>query len=135
MPVPFGPDSPLSLYWYDELLFFDVAFPIIQALLNGDRRIVKTLKEAIKEMDHIYHRNLEPELLRKAWEYRLGEGRGLGVEEFKKGLEARVNHGKPFAQYRWDRIRKRLFLPKRATGAAASSYTHRPKRKGKPRLS
>jgi hypothetical protein len=55
-------------------------------------------------------------------EYRFGEGRGLGVEEFKRNLEARVNHGKPLPQHRWNRVRNALGWPKLKTGTAASNY-------------
>jgi hypothetical protein len=129
IPLGYDPSSPLdrlSPFCCDERLVYDVAIPILQALLTGDRRIVKTLKEAIKEADHIFRRDREPVLLRQALEYALGEGRGLDVEEFKRNLEARVNHGKPFRQHRWTRVSKRLGLPKRTTGAAAASYQRKP---------
>jgi hypothetical protein len=118
----------LSPFFCDERLVYDVAIPILQALLTGDRRIVKTLKEAIKEADHIFRRDREQVLVRQALEYALGEGRGLDVEEFKRNLEALHNNGQPFSQHRWTRLSNRLGLPKRATGAASASYQRKPKR-------
>jgi hypothetical protein len=127
VPIPLGyePPDPLSRlppYPCDEELVYDVAVLTLRALLTGDPRIVKTLKEAIKETHHIYGRDRDQVLLRQALEYRLREGRGLGVEEFKRNLEARVNHGKPFQQHRWNHVRKALDLPKLKTGTAASNY-------------
>jgi len=128
VPIPFGYDDPsnplnrLSPFWCDERLVYDVAVPILQALLLGDRQIVKTLKEAIKEAAHIFRRDREPLLLAQAMIYWLGEGSGLGVEEFKRNLEARVNHGKPLLQHRWNRVRNALRFPKLKTGTAASNY-------------
>jgi len=128
VPIPFGYDDPsnplnrLSPFWCDERLVYDVAVPILQALLLGDRQIVKTLKEAIKEAAHIFRRDREPLLLAQAMIYCLGEGSGLGVEEFKRNLEARVNHGKPLPQHRWNRVRNALRVPKLKTGTAASNY-------------
>jgi hypothetical protein len=112
----------VSPFCCDERLVYDVAIPVLRALLIGDRQIIKTLNEAIKEADHIFRRDRESVLLRQALEYALGEGRGLDVEKYKRNLEARVNHGKRFSQHRWTRLRKALDLPKRATGAAAASY-------------
>src|SRR5215472_11919392 len=72
LPIPFGYDDPsnplnrLSPFWCDERLVYDVAVPILQALLLGDRQIVKTLKEAIKEAAHIFRRDREPLLLAQA---------------------------------------------------------------------
>jgi hypothetical protein len=127
VPIPLGyePSDPLSRlppYPCDEELVYDVAVPVLQALLTGDLRILKTLKEAIKETHHIYGRDRDQVLLRQALEYRLWEGRGLGVEEFKRGLEARVNHGKPLPQHRWNHVRKAVELKKLKTGTAASNY-------------
>jgi len=125
IPLGYDPSSHLTLvspFCCDERLVYDVAIPVLRALLIGDRQIIKTLNEAIKEADHIFRRDRESVLLRQALEYALGEGRGLDVEKYKRNLEARVNHGKRFSQHRWTRLRKALDLPKRATGAAAASY-------------
>ena len=129
VPIPLGYDlsDPLSRLppaSCDEELVYDVAVPILQALLTGSPRIVKTLKEAIKETHHIFGRDRDQVLLRQALEYRLelGNSRPIGVEEFKRGLEARVNHGKPLPQHRWNNVCKALDLPKLKTGTAASNY-------------
>ena len=126
VPIPLGydPSRPLHRLSFscDEALVYDVAVPILQALAIGDWGIVKTLKEAIKKAAHIFRRDREPVLYWQALEYRFGEGRGLGVEEFKRNLEARVNHGKPLPQHRWNHVRKAVELKKLKTGTAASNY-------------
>jgi hypothetical protein len=106
----------------DEALVYDVAVPILQALAIGDWGIVKTLKEAIKKANHIFPRAREPVLVMQALEYWAEVGDGVGVEEFKRGFEARYNHGKPLPQHRWNPVRKALGLPKLKTGTAASKY-------------
>jgi hypothetical protein len=125
IPLGYDPSSPLNRlppFCCDERLVYDIAIPVLRAFVIGDPQIVKTLKEAIKKAAHIFRRDREPVLYWQALEYRFGEGRGLGVEEFKRNLEARFNHGEPFAQHRWNPVRKSLGLPKLKTGTAASKY-------------
>jgi len=51
IPLGYDPSSPLnelSPFPCDERLVYDIAVPVLRALVIGDQRIVKTLKEAIK---------------------------------------------------------------------------------------
>jgi hypothetical protein len=111
----------------DERLIYDVAIPVLRALLIGDPRIVKTLKEAIKEADHIFRRDREPVLVRQALAVMSAIGEtGKNPERLKKAIEERFYPREPLPQYRWNRLRKALDLPKRETGAAAASYQRKP---------
>jgi hypothetical protein len=96
---------------------------ICLALLTGDRRMVKVLADAIKESDHLFNRDREPELLREVLAYLPSLLRRVGLDTvvIKKEIEKRSNCGSPLEQHRWNRIRKALHLPKRPTGRPAKS--------------
>jgi hypothetical protein len=85
---------------------------ILQALLTADRRIVKTVGDAIKQADHLFNRDREPVLLGQAFVYMATEKDWQTPDELKKGIEKRFNCGNELPQYKWNRIRKALRLPK-----------------------
>jgi hypothetical protein len=89
---------------------------ILQALLTGDRRMVKTVRDAIKQADHLFNRDREPVLLAKAFVYMATWKDWQTLDELKKGIEKRCNNGRKLEQHRWNRVRKALRLPKDITG-------------------
>jgi hypothetical protein len=107
----------------------EVGTLVCLALLTGDRRIVKAVKDAIKESDHLFNRDREselcghvmtylPELWRRSWS---------DVAAIKKEIEKRSNHGKPLRQHQWNRLRRAVHLPKLHTGRPRNSDTKRHK--------
>ena len=83
-----------------------------------------TVRDAIKEADHMFSRDREKVLLIPAlrymlcnWDVLLFKNRGdvhRSVDELKKGIEREYNNGEKLDQYRWSRLRRALGLPKRS---------------------
>jgi hypothetical protein len=104
----------------------EVGSIVLLSLLTGDRRIVKTVKDAIKEADHIFNRDREPVLVKHVLKYLPSLMRsGLDIVTLKKEIEKRSNQGRPLQQHQWNRIRKALRLPPLPTGAPRKSDTKR----------
>jgi len=106
----------------------EIGILVIESLLTGDRRMVKIVKDAIKQADHIFNRDREPLLVKNALSYLLSLGRdldGLDVVSLKKEIEKRFNNGKPLYQHQWTRLRKALRLPPLPTGNPRNSDTKR----------
>jgi hypothetical protein len=97
---------------------------ILQALLTGDQRIVETVKDAIKQANHLFNRDREPVLLRQAFVYMATRKDWQTLEELKKGIEKRFNNGKKLDQHRWNRVRKALGLPRNITGRTRKKVRH-----------
>ena len=86
--------------------------------------MVLTVRDAIKEADHMFSRDREKELLMPAlrytlcnWAVLLDKHRGnlqATADDLKKGIEQHCNNGVELAQYRWNRLRRALGLPKRS---------------------
>jgi hypothetical protein len=94
-----------------------IGIVVLASLLVGDREIVRTLKDALKESDHLLRRDREVVIRRKVIKYlpELIES-GLDIVEVKKEIERRSNCGKKLPPYRWTRLRKSLLLPPLPTG-------------------
>jgi hypothetical protein len=107
----------------DEAIY-EIGCLILGALVAGDKQMVLTVRDAIKEADRMFGRNLEKGILEKALRYTLCNWEGLrfkhrgdiqrSVDELKKGIEQHCNNGQELAQYRWNRLRRALGLPKRS---------------------
>jgi hypothetical protein len=89
---------------------------VLQALLTGDRRIVKTVGDAIKQADHLFSRDRESMLLGRAFVYVATGKDWQTLEELKKGIEKHCNNGQKLHQHSWNRLRKALRLPQNITG-------------------
>src|SRR5438270_8707188 len=104
----------------------EVGTIVCLALLTGDRRIIKTVKDALKQSDHIFNRDREPVLVKHALAYLPALlRRGLGIAAIKKESERRSNQGKPLQQHQWNRLRKALHLPKLPVGRRRNPDTKR----------
>jgi hypothetical protein len=103
----------------------EVGCLVLGAVLAGDKQMMGCVRDAIKTGDHLFNRDREPVLLRKAlfytalhWPSLMQTHKGdvrRSVEELKKGIEQECNNGKKLEQYQWTRLRKALGLPKRST--------------------
>src|SRR6266403_174455 len=117
----------VALLFSDEAIR-EIGILVIESLLTGDRRMVKIVKDAIKQSDHIFNRDREPRLVKNALSYLLSLGRGLDgldIVSLKKEIEKRFNNGKPLHQHQWTRLRKALRLPPLPTGNPRNSDTKR----------
>src|SRR6266496_5145483 len=73
---------------FDNETIREIGALIIESLLTGDKRMVKTVQDAIKASDHLFNRDREPVLLRKALIYRVilvKEGKSDGVLDPESG--------------------------------------------------
>lgn len=109
---------------FDDEAIREIGAFIIESLLTGDRRMVGTIQDAIKQADHLFSRDREKVLLRKALIYlKFRGGWKLDVAAFKKAIEQEFNNGQTLAQHRWNRLRKALHLPKLDAGRP-SKFRH-----------
>jgi hypothetical protein len=93
----------------------EIGVLVAKALLTGDRQIVPTLKDALKESDHIFKRDRERVLREKVikiWPDLIG----LGIRARKTEIEKRCNCGNKLQKHQWDRLCKGLCLVKLPTG-------------------
>jgi hypothetical protein len=110
-------------FFTDEAIY-EIGCLILGALVAGDKQMVLTVRDAIKEADHMFGRDREKHLLIPAlryvlcnWGTLLFKNRGdlqRSVEELKRGIEQHCNNGKKLDQHRWTRLRRALWLPKRS---------------------
>ena len=110
---------------FDGKALKEVGTIVCLALLTGDRRIIKTVKDALKQSDHLFNRDRESVLAKHVMTYlpSLWSQRGPDIVAIKKEIEKRSNHGKPLQPHRWNRLRRALHLPKLPTGAPRKSDT------------
>jgi hypothetical protein len=121
-----GPEMQLDIVrrFFTDDAIYEIGCLILGALVAGDKQMVLTVRDAIKEADHMFSRDREKELLIPALRYMLCnwgtilfKNRGdiqRSVDELKKGIERHCNNGNELAQYRWNRLRRALGLPKRS---------------------
>ena len=120
----------------------EIGFLVVKALLLGDWEIERTVKDALKECDHIFKRDRErvlrkkvlkelPDLFRRdpvvvgsdAWRRQREEP---DIVAFKKEIEERCNCGKKLTQSQWNRLRKSMGLVAVPVGAPKKSGKKRP---------
>ena len=110
---------------FDQQTLSEVGAMTIEAVLSGDGTFVQTVKKAIKEADHLCHRDREKALLTKCFQYVENKGwidqiatesLRLPPEKIKTLLERDCNNGKKFEEHQWRRLRRACFLPKREAG-------------------
>jgi hypothetical protein len=107
----------------DEAIY-DVGRLILGSLVAGDKQMALTVRDAIKQFNHMFNRDRELALLEPALRYRLcnwdvllHKNRGdmhRSVEELKAGIEQHCNRGKQLEPHQWQRLRRALRLPKRS---------------------
>jgi len=113
-----------------EATIREIGLLLVKALVLGDREIEKTLKDALKECDHIFRRDRERVLLKKVIKNLVKPAkascRASGTPDIvaiKKVIEERCNCGKKLTQSQWNRLRNALDMDSLPTG--------RPKKSGK----
>jgi hypothetical protein len=115
---------------YGDEVIREIGILVIKSLMLGDRRVIKTVKDAIKEADHIFKRDREPRLVKDVKTYLPSLwSSGLDIVAIKKEIEKRSNKGKPLHQYQWNRVRDALSLSSLPTGASAPAYARKSRRK------
>ena len=123
---PDGVLDQLIAFSFNDATIREIGVLVVKALLTKDRQIVGTLRDALKESDHIFRRDRELELRKKVVKYLpelIGSGRSIGA--IKREIEKRSNCGNKLPQHRWNRLRKALCLVELPTG--------RPRKSGKKR--
>jgi hypothetical protein len=111
---------------FDESAITEVGRLVCLSLLTGDRRMIKTVRDALKESDHLFNRDRQPGLAKDVMTYlpSLWQS-GLDIVAIKKEIEKRSNDGEPLKQHQWNRLRRAIDLPKRPTGRPVNSGTKR----------
>jgi hypothetical protein len=103
----------------------EVGFLVLGAVLAGDKQMIEIVGDAIKAGDHLFSRDREKLLLRRALWYRLTWWSSLmlthkgdvhaSVNALKKGIERECNNKRELEPYQWARLRRVLGVPKRST--------------------
>jgi hypothetical protein len=99
---------------------------VVKALLTDDRQIVRIVKDALRESDHIFGRDRE-KVLRKKVAKILPDliRRGLDIGAIKREIEKRFNCGNKLHQHQWNRLRKGFCLTELPPGRPRKSGTRR----------
>jgi hypothetical protein len=123
------PDSVLDLLIaaaFNDATIREIGVLVVKALLTDDRQIVRIVKDALRESDHIFRRDRERVLREKVVKY-LPDliHSGLDIVAIKREIEKRSNCGNKLPQYRWNRLRKALCLVELPTGRPRKSGTKR----------
>jgi hypothetical protein len=114
---------------FNDDAIMEIGRLVCLSLLTGDRRIIKMVRDAVKQSDHLFNRDREPVLVKDVLRYLPSLMRsGLDIVAIKEEIEKRSNRGKPLQQYKWNRLRKALHLRKLPTGAAAIGYERQSRR-------
>jgi hypothetical protein len=133
LPGPFAlavdrpPDRVLDLFVsfvFSEATIREIGFLVVKALLTDDQQIVRTVKDALKESNHIFKRDRELALRKKVLPH-LARLLGLDIVAIKREIE-KLNK-KKLEQHQWNRLRDALSLVPLPTGRPKKSGTKRPK--------
>ena len=116
--------DPLIPFIFKDTTIREIGVLVAKALLTDDRQIVRIVKDALRESDHIFSRDREMELCKKVIKY-LPDLIGLDIVAIKREIEKRSNCGNKLPQYRWNRLRKALCLVELPTGRPRKSGTKR----------
>ena len=110
---------------FTEEAIYEIGRLVLGSLVAGDKQMALTVRDAIKQFNHMFNRDRELTLLEPAlrytlcnWETLLHKNRGdfqQSVEELKAGFEKHCNNGKQLAPYQWQRLRRALCLPRRSS--------------------
>ena len=116
----------VTAFFFNDETIREIGVLVLKALLTGDREIVTTLKDALKEADHIFRRDRERVLREKVVKY-LPEliGSGMGIVAIKREIEKRSNNDQKLDPHRWNRLRQELCLVKLPTGRPKKVGTKR----------
>ena len=108
----------------DDLTIRYVGLLVVKALLLGDRKIERTLHDALKECDHIFKRDRARVLHKEVLKILPDLMRIDGLVAKKREIEKR--RGKKLQQKEWDRLRKQLGWGELPTGRPKKSAKKRP---------
>jgi hypothetical protein len=112
----------LIAWAFNDATIREIGVLVVKALLTDDRQIVRIVKDALRESNHIFKRDRELVLRKEVVKYWPDLiRRGLGIVAIKREIEKRSNCGNKLPQYRWNRLRKALFLAELPTGRPITS--------------
>ena len=116
--------DPLIAFVFNDVTIREIGVLIVKALLTDDRQIVRIVKDALRESNHIFRRDREPELRKKVVKY-FPDLIRLDIVAIKREIEKRSNRGDKLHQHQWNRLRKALCLVELPTGRPRKSGTKR----------
>lgn len=120
--------DPVIAFVFNDATIREIGVFVVKALLTDDRQIVRTVRDALKESNHIFRRDRELVLRKKVVKYFPDLfGSGLGIVAIKREIEKRFNCGNKLPQHNWNRLRKALSLVELPTGRPKKSDTKRVK--------
>ena len=120
--------DPVIAFVFNDATIREIGVLVVKALLTDDRQIVRTVRDALKESNHIFRRDRELVLRKKVVKYFPDLfGSGLGIVAIKREIEKRFNCGNKLPQHNWNRLRKALSLVALPTGRPKKSDTKRVK--------
>jgi hypothetical protein len=103
---------------------YEVGALVLGSILAGDKRMIGTVRDAIKAGHHLFNRDRELVLLKPALRYMLrnwdvilfknGGRSQRSVDDLKAGIEQHCNRGRQLEPHQWQRLRRALGLPKRS---------------------
>jgi hypothetical protein len=121
------PDRLLDLLiakFFNDAMIREIGVLVVKALLTEDQQMVRMVKDALKESNHIFGRDRELVLRKKVLKY-LPDLIGKDIVAIKREIEKRSNNGNKLPQHRWNRLRKELSLVELPTGRPRKSGTKR----------
>jgi len=108
----------------DETIY-EIGWLVLGSLIAGDKQMSLTVRDAIKQFNHMFNRDRELALLEPALRYTVSNWGGLlhknrgdiqqAVEELKAGIEQHCNNRKQLEPHQWQRLRQALCLPRRSS--------------------
>jgi hypothetical protein len=114
------PDKSLARLFSDPaLLRQELGGMLLNALTSGDKNFIKMVRRALIEIDRVFHRHRQKELLDSALAYIVQiDDKHLPAEEIKKGIEMHcIKNGKTLHAHQWRDLRVAFGLqrlPKKA---------------------
>ena len=114
--------DPVIAFVFNDATIREIGVLVAKALLTDDRQIVRIIKDALRESNHIFRRDRELVLLKEVVKY-LPDLIGLDIVAKKREIEKRSNCGNKLPQHRWNRLRKALCLVELPTGRPRKSGT------------
>jgi hypothetical protein len=101
---------------FDEKAQRELAALMIEALLTGDRGFTKMLNQALKESDHLFHRDREIAVLAKFAKLAWSLPKSSRTKKEITKLFAQRNQGRTLDDHQWRRLRAALNLPTSPAG-------------------
>jgi hypothetical protein len=90
---------------------------VLVALMDGNKKFVKTVEQALKESDAVFNRHREKAIAAKVLKYVFALPEPWPPnKEIRRLAELHCNNGKEFEEHQWRRLRQILLLDPQKTG-------------------